>query len=313
MAKKLVADTEFLYASGRLHAIEAKEDSKVLAKMLTAATADEAEKLFLMSSAFEVDSVEACEEAVFAIVDEVTPVSQVVDVFRLQYDCQNIKMAIKAQIRGMDGSYFTIGTLPVETVLEAVKTRDFSAFLPEMAKNAAEAMDIFAASNDPQMIDFLLDKACLADMLTLAFDSGCPFLMDWVQWKIDSANLAAILRGKKIGKSADFFAQVLADGGKLSTTKLLDAFLDGDDDSRQAVMQSSVYRDRIDITSPNLCEKSFLSYREQMIEDALRVTYGPQVVVGYLVNKMEILRKARMILSLKRRGMSQEEIQNLIS
>jgi V/A-type H+-transporting ATPase subunit C len=313
MLKKVVPDTEFLYASARLRAIEGKEEKDIVEKMLSSFSAKAAEELFCKANGFEGRSLDAYEEYVFDLVRDVTPVSELVDVFRLPYDCQNIKMAIKALALQTDARYFTIGTLPIETVILGVQNRDFSSFPPCLGGKTGEAMDSLAATGDPQVIDFILDAACLSDMLFTAENCGCPFLSQWVKWKIDSSNLIAILRGKRMGKVASFFERVLTDGGYLQKAELIETLLFSEQEEVKQLLGRSVYADaNIDTSEPVACEKSFQAWRESMITDALQLVYGPQVIVGYLMRKTDELRKARVIVALKGRGLPSENIQKVL-
>ena len=87
------------------------------------------------------------------------------------------------------------------------------------------AAAILAHTANPQAADFELDRAYFAQMLDLAnglSDGG--FARDYVQLQIDSANLRAAVRTRRMAKDEDFLKTALIPGGTIGTDRVLAAF-----------------------------------------------------------------------------------------
>ena len=87
------------------------------------------------------------------------------------------------------------------------------------------AAAILARTTNPQAADFELDRAYFAQMLALSdglSDGG--FARGYVQLQIDSANLRAAVRTRRMAKDADFLKTALIPGGTIGTDRVLAAF-----------------------------------------------------------------------------------------
>ena len=73
-----------------------------------------------------------------------------------------------------------------------------------MASALAEAVDVHARTNDPQMIDFVCDKYCFADIIEAAEASKNSFVKGYVSLWIDTVNLKTFARVKKMGQPWNF-------------------------------------------------------------------------------------------------------------
>lgn len=118
-------------------------------------------------------------------------------------------------VRGFDFAalYSSCGTLDEKQVSDAVRNRDFSAFPENMAKAAPEAIREYSETSDPQLIDLILDRACLADMLSVARGYKDEVISDYVKNRIDMMNILTALRVLRMGKDSKFFDFASSEGG----------------------------------------------------------------------------------------------------
>ena len=166
-------------------------------RMIDAPTNDEAAKILEecgygdlsgLSAKAAAAALEAHIAALFDEVEGMVPEAQLVQLFRLKYDYHNAKALIKAQA---------------------------------MVSAAA----ILARTTNPQAADFELDRAYFAQMLDLANSlSDGGFARGYVQLQIDSANLRAAVRTRRMAKDADFLKTALIPGGTIGTDRVLAAF-----------------------------------------------------------------------------------------
>ena len=178
-------------------------------RMIDAPTNDEAAKILEecgygdLSGLSAKEAGAALEAHIAALFDEVegmVPEVQLVQLFRLKYDYHNAKALIKAQAMGAE--------------CEAI-----------LSQAMVSAAAILAHTTNPQAADFELDRAYFAQMLDLAnglSDGG--FAKGYVQLQIDSANLRAAVRTRRMAKDADFLKTALIPGGTIGTDRVLAAF-----------------------------------------------------------------------------------------
>lgn len=216
-------DTDFMYASARVSAMETKLLTKEkYMQIIDAATEKDAVALLgesvspiAVDGAFDIEAtLEKLISDAFSEVARSIPESKLFDFMRYEYDANNLKAAIKAHFIGADtdGMLFACGTLPPEAAESAVQTGDFSAFPKHMAKAAAEAIESYAATRDPQSVDLLIDSAAFADMSDGA--SADNMLLEFVSARIDAINTVAAVRMIDAGKP-DRLKNMLIEGGKI--------------------------------------------------------------------------------------------------
>ena len=202
-------DTDYMYSSARLRALETKMLGREgCERLLSAPDTDEMLGILADYGFRPVKKQDTDERAdreatlytalsdAFAEVAGMLPWPYIVRLFQYKYDCNNIKAAIKARTRVIDprDMMLSLGTLSPEAAIEAAETGDFSALPKHMAKAAAEAADAYLKTKNSQQIDLLLDRACFADMLDAAHASGVPYVIRYVKVKIDLTNILMCIR-----------------------------------------------------------------------------------------------------------------------
>ena len=205
-------------------------------RMIDAPTNDEAAKILEecgygdLSGLSAKEAGAALEAHIAALFDEVegmVPEAQLVQLFRLKYDYHNAKALIKAQAMGVEcGAILSQrGTVAPQKLLTAFLEEDYRDIPPVLAQAMVSAAAILARTANPQAADFELDRAYFAQMLALSdglSDGG--FARGYVQLQIDSANLRAAVRTRRMAKDADFLKTALIPGGTIGTDRVLAAF-----------------------------------------------------------------------------------------
>lgn len=241
------------------------------------------------------------------------------DFFLFQYvnDYHNLKTLMKAEILNIDASdtLSPVGSIDPAKMTTLVRERNFLPMTVEMKNAFNEAMDLFSRSNDPQVIDLILDRACYADLTEIAAASGHKFLIDYVKLLIDTINLKTFVRLRQMGKAWDFFARVFIRDGNISD-KL---FVGGYDEpynqfadklipfGMQDVMLEggAMLKDTGKFTAfEKLCDNTLIEY----VKDAKYVPAGIEPLVAFLVAKENEIRNARIIMAGKLAGLSPELI-----
>lgn len=96
--------------------------------------------------------------------------------------------------------------------------------LPETLANAMEeAKATLARTANPQLADFVLDKAYFTELRAAVDKVDSPFLRGYAAILIDSANLRSAVRTLRMGKGQDFLREVLIPDGNVGAERVANA------------------------------------------------------------------------------------------
>lgn len=323
--------SDYFYSSARVRALETGLlQNDALARVLEAPTLDAAYSmleeygvklkrnpendkilreetlLFRLSSAYaEIASLtEELDKSLFAL-------------WRYPYDCNNIKAAIKCFARGIscDDLLFDFGTVSAEEIKTAVRTNDFSVLPKHLSDAAQEAVAVYARTQNPQQIDLILDRACYADMLDAAEQSGVEYAVKLVRTKIDLLNLVMCLRVMRMqsGEAGKMLLRdALLQGGTVSSDDVLDLY----EMEEKALWEKLLYTDyrtfaeAVASKHPTLTEVERAADNAFMavVREARFIACGPEVLIGYLLGMENEVRNIRVLLAGKGAGLPSETV-----
>ena len=321
MAKKKEA---YLSLSAMLRAREPKLlNADRAGRMLDAASFEEAAKLLTDCGYADLSQAGAGEiEAALTqrrnqILDELeqlSPERAIVDLFRIKYDVHNAKVLLKSEAMGVDGTalYSRSGRFAPEKLQELYHEERYSELPESFGKALAEAKSILARTANPQLADFVLDRAMFEEMLAAAKATDCPFLTGYVRLLIDSSNLKSLVRTGRMHKDADFLREVLLPGGNVDEDRLQAA---GDGEGLTALfahspLEQAAARGAEALSGGSLtaferaCDNAVNTY----LRSAKLVSYGPEAVAAYLAAVEGEITAVRMILTGKLAGIAPETI-----
>ena len=234
--------------------------------------------------------------------------------WRYQYDCNNLKAAIKGFLREIDPlpMTFDFGTVSAEEICRAVRTKDFSMLPSMLARGAEEALAVFARTKDPQRIDLTLDRACYCAMLDAAEQSGDNFAIRLVKTKIDLINLVTCIRIMRMNRAEAgelLLSEALLEGGTLSIDFIKELF----QTEERLLWERLLYSDYKSFAeslgtgiSLGAIERAADNTFMATVREARFVACGPEVLIGYLLGVECEVRNLRMILSGLAGGLSAE-------
>ena len=338
--KKPLKETEYAYASARIRAMEnrlvGRERMEVLIEAKTVAEAmgqlaeygvlsveapsGEGTALRLTGDAREEMLLDVLRTA-YREVEAAAPDAAVFRWFRYPYDCNNIKVAIKCHIRGIDpdGMLFDFGTVPAGDVMEAVTASDYRAYPSAMAAAAPRAKEAYAKTGDPCKIDAILDRACYEDMLANASASMDDTLVGWLRAKIDLVNMmicVRILRMKRGDIGLDFMRETLLTGGTLSAAFFEAAYAEGEKALWDALRYTAYGRvsATIEKTDGSLArmEACLDDHWMSLVREGSRSAFGAAVLGGYLIGCETSVKNMRIVLAAKDAGLPVEAIRERV-
>lgn len=323
MAK--IKDTDYLSISTRIRAMENRLLTRErMERMLEARTDDEAVKILSECGYGELPSLThaALDEVLGQARNEVyrdlrtaVPDRKLVEVFQMKYDYHNAKVLLKAQAMGIEADRLLVegGRWSAAAVRDAFQHDDLRDFSDPYRAAVAEAKELLNAGGDPQLADFVLDRAYFEEMRAAAEATGSAFLMGYVRILIDATNLRSCVRAARMGKGTEFLSQVLIPGGSVADRTLASA--KGGD--LGAVFRSGPLAEAASVgaglTAPasggltafeRMCDDAVMAYLSQ----ARRIPFGEQAVVGYLYARENELTAIRTILSGRMAGLGADTI-----
>jgi len=233
------------------------------------------------------------------------------DVLLLPNDYHNLKAAIKMVYTGSEDEniFLNHGSIDAGTILEAVKSQDFT-LLPEHMRTAAgEAYRVLTETGDGQLCDLIIDKAALEAIYSAGKEQSDEVLKLFAEMKTASANIKIAVRAQRTGKSLEWIQRALAPCDTLDVEVLARAAVSGFDEICEYLMQTE-YAEGVDEL------KRSLSHFERWCDDRLIQRIQPQKynpftlgpLAAYLLARDNEIKTVRIILLGKLNEISEEAI-----
>ncbi|MEG2074052.1 MAG: V-type ATPase subunit [Angelakisella sp.] len=318
-------DTDYLNATARVRALEnSMLGSRSLVKMVDAKNAEEAFKVLsdaAIGKGHELASYEAAFRdnmlETYSLVEKISPLPGLVDIFRYKYDGHNLKVAIKSKKLDKDCTEILspLGNVTVAKLLEELDKKELSSFSPLLGAAGLDAAEQMAKTGDPQTVDVIIDRAVLETMAAKAAEIDNAFLSHFVQAQVDIANIRATIRLKRMKKELPMLKRVLVSGGTIPVQKLFDAYGKGYDEIFE-VVSASPYGAALEPSYDGLRGETTLSLFEKLCDNYMVsifakvrfIAFGIEPLIAYLYGKECETNAARIVLASKLAGVPAPQI-----
>lgn len=240
MSNKKCDRNAYLFLSAHLRAREAKMLTRERAeRMLDAASFEEAAKM-LTDCGYEDMSSMSVKEVEKALADKraeifyelanMSPDKELIDIFRIKYDYHNAKTIMKSEAVELErGDLLSCaGRVKPESLLADFTEDNFKSVPETMGKAIAEARSVLNRTGNPQLADFMLDRAYFTELKDAACELGSEFLKGYAEILIDSANLRSAVRTLRMNKDGDFLRTALVPGGSVDIERIVAAANSGE-------------------------------------------------------------------------------------
>lgn len=254
---------------------------------------------------------------VYSFVRGIAPDETELYPFLYPYDYHNLKVLLKAEFLDMDPEPFLmdVGTIPAARMTVLVRERNFVGLTDRMRNGILEAVDVFSRTKDPQVIDFILDKACCAEMQESAAAGGNEFITDYVKLQIDIINLKSFVRCRQMGKPWDFFSQVFIDGGRIQEKLFTGSYDEPYEQFAEKLIPyglslpmaegGAMLRETGRFTAlERLCDNRLVEFAKA----AKYISFGIEPLAAYLIAKEAEIRTVRIIMTGLLQKLSKEEM-----
>ena len=236
----------------------------------------------------------------------------VFDVFLYPIDFQNLKAAVKSVVTnsGQHGSLFLPrGTVPVEQMVKAVQTRDFSTLPQRMQSAASEAATILLQTGDGQLCDITIDRAALEAVRDAGRESKDGLIREYAELTVAVADIKMAVRGQKTGKSAAFMRKMLVACASMDVEALIHAAVAGRDEIN-AYLLNTRYGQAVEELKKS--PSAFECWCDNRIMELIRpqkyqsFTIAP--LAAYILARENEIKMVRLVLSAKRNHLKESVV-----
>lgn len=181
-------------------------------------------------------------------------------------------------------------------------------------KVLGEVTDDFAQNADPERAEFLLDAGLYAEKLSLAAQLDAPLIRQWAEEQLDFQNLLTFLRARRTRRSAEQLTLALIPGGHLQPRALLEMAGEKELPTESALREAGAPAAVIQAYLGFLARPENLAALEKardersldLAREALRTSYGPEVLFGYALLRRAEIQNLRILLVGLKNNMSKE-------
>lgn len=320
---------EFTQAVSRIWVLETRLlDKSKIERMIDSHSADDALKILgeteysnVMSNvkrAADYEEILSAElQRVYALMYELCPVKDIVNLMSMKYKYHNLKVLIKGKLLDKDFSSMLIdlGNEDLVDLKRKIDTESYTQLSGNVEKAVVAAVNAFEATKDPQQIDIVIDRYMFLDLVEINNSLNYLFIDKYVKAIIDSTNIRTLLRIKKQGKNREFAQEVLISGGAIDKDTLLSLLNESPESiisKLNFTIYSEVIREGIESyivsDSASLLEKLSDNYIMALMKDSKLVTFGPERILSYIYAKETEIKIIRIIMVGKLNNIAEEVI-----
>ncbi|MGX7195934.1 V-type ATP synthase subunit C [Enterococcus olivae] len=236
---------------------------------------------------------------------EISPDRRLIDLFTLKYDYQNLKVLVKEEHveRDLSNLLVPFGSVSLSVLKELVQVRNSDQVDPKMVACIKEVFQYMEDYNEYQALDIIFDNYYWEHLLDLVQQEDDENLQRLIYRNIDVFNISTVLRSYLMGRHKGFISAVLAEGGTLSTERMVEA-ISYSLDEFVSYLQETQYKKLIDHSYEELTTKKTLNDFDLRKDDFLMerlkerkiVPFGPTAITGYIYAKETEIKNLRILL-----------------
>ena len=310
-----------------------------LEQMLNSGSVETAERLLAESgwpnllgmNSAEIDAVlTERRRTLYRDIARVIPEDAVVEVMRMKYDYHNAKAIVKSEAMGLKAEDILSGAGRVEPgkLKNAYDDSDYRFVPGTLGKAMEEAKAVLARTKNPQMADFILDKAYFAEMNELcetvepntehvsplyAPPAEEPFMIRYRGLLVDCANLRTCVRCLRMGKNEEFLRTALIPNGTISADYMARSAFSGEGLvplftatplQEAAVLGMAAVKGGGMTKFEKECEDGIMRY----LANLRLMCFGPELPVWYLQVEETNIINVRMILTGLQAGIAPDKL-----
>lgn len=240
------------------------------------------------------------EEKTWSLIRELTDDLTPFDVLLFPIDYNNLKAAVKCVATGVEphNVFLPGGSVDPEVMTRCVRENDFSPLPAQMAEAANEAYHTLLQTDDGQLCDIILDRACLLGILERGKASRDPLLVQYAELLAATKNIKIAVRACKTRKNRVFLNSALVPCETLDAGALAVAACKSMEEI-YACLQATPYAEAAEKMKESY--SAFEKWCDDKIMDLIKgekynsFTVGP--LFAYVVARQNEISTVRIILS----------------
>ena len=285
----------------------------------------------------DIENVESFEKVINSglhdakvLINRIAPQKWIFNILWYRYDFHNMKVLLKAKhsektYEDVSKLLFDFGAVSIEAVKKYILDGEETSFeLPEedekyLKESIKLAETDYLKSNDPQIIDIVLDKRFCKIINEIAKKSGNAFLIKLTKKYIDLKNIELFIRLKIQGREEALLEKGFINRGYIEKYRFVDSFRKDINDFAESLKHTdygNIIREAVkgyeDNNSFVKLDKLSYDHLTDFIQSAKRIAIGPEPVFAYFWAKKNNALIIRSIMVAKLNEIEPEHIRKLI-
>ncbi len=285
----------------------------------------------------DIENVESFEKVINSglhdakvLINRIAPQKWIFNILWYRYDFHNMKVLLKAKhsektYEDVSKLLFDFGAVSIEAVKKYILDGEETSFeLPEedekyLKESIKLAETDYLKSNDPQIIDIVLDKRFCKIINEIAKKSGNAFLIKLTKIYIDLKNIELFIRLKIQGREEALLEKGFINRGYIEKYRFVDSFRKDINDFAESLKHTdygNIIREAVkgyeDSNSFVKLDKLSYDHLTDFIQSAKRIAIGPEPVFAYFWAKKNNALIIRSIMVAKLNEIEPEHIRKLI-
>lgn len=251
-------------------------------------------------------------EELYRFLYEVSPDPALIDIFGERYRIHTLKVVAKEILQGEDFSQIYAGDLPVDALKEAHEAGTLSC-VPVYGEALQRLLDDFSAHEEPGRIDMLADRFYAERLMTMAEQTDLELVKNYANDAIDLHNLSMLFRLKKMEAPQEIYEEAQLPGGRIYQPQLAGRYFDSVDAIAQSLYGQRIgdsVQEGMQLYESTGRLSSFEQAQEnhfmRMARESKLISYGPEVLISYLISKETEIKNLRILYVSKRNKLPQD-------
>lgn len=306
----MIDSTKYAYSVGRVRVAENyMMDEVKLLRLVDAPDIKEAQKILIECRYREeddyMDMLDHEHKALYSYIRSIIPDLDIFNLFFYKYDTHNIKVLLKSEFleKPHDEIASDVGVFDYETLKSFIHNRNFDSLPKRIADGILQSIDDFSKTNDPQLIDLIMDKAYYTYFNETISKAHDAFLKEFMIIRTDLLNLKAFLRIKRVFQNESFLARTLIPNGSISLEQL-ETLYQLDEQEFFNYIKNTRYSS---IFQTGDIEKNCDDYITAFLKSKKYDPTGIAPVLGYMLGKETEIKNARIVMMGKANRISKDK------
>ena len=235
----------------------------------------------------------------YKLIEELIPDQEFANIFLCPNDYHNLKLILKARTIHKEYSEYLIdsGTIEKDIIESGIENEDYSLFSKYMQEGIKIIKSNSNYTQNPYIIDCILDAKSYEEMLAIAKSTKCEFIIQYIKKVINITNIKTFFRITRLfNNDRKMFDISYIEGGDISKEVFLESLGQDLQNSRlknegiKTIYEKAYYEPE---TFDKFCDNYIMDYMKESKLKALTI----EPIVAYIYAKQTEIKNIRIILT----------------